>query len=125
MTALAALSHAIRTTLVLVLVGLLAFGSLAVPASAAAGDHHSTANAIDGDHDLDSGTGADCPAKADAASHDMGDGSCCVGTCTTILGDMPVPDAFVVRIGTIVSADHPILARSRTVEFLRPPSLTI
>lgn len=127
MDTLAALANAIRTTLVLALVGFFAFGSLAGPVSAATGDHHAAAMAMDGDHDHSTQTAANCPAKADGASHDMGDGygSCCVGTCTTILGVVPVADVPASRIGDIEPSDYPVSARSGTVEFLRPPSLTI
>ena len=127
MNALVALSKAIRTTLVLALVGFIAAGSLAGPVSAAGMvDHHAVMAVAD-----DSASGQDltetekCPPNADGATHDMGDGSCCVGTSTTILGDLALPDAPESRIGEIVPSDHPVTARHRTVDFLRPPSLTI
>ncbi|WP_299821626.1 hypothetical protein [uncultured Jannaschia sp.] len=127
MPALAALFHAIRTTLVFALVGLFAFGSLAGPVSAAAMvDHHAAmAVADDGDSGHDLTATEKCPPNADGATHDMGDGSCCVGTSTTILGVLILPDAPESRIGEIAPSDHPVTARHRTVEFLRPPSLTI
>ncbi len=123
MTALAALSHLIRTALVLALVVFFAFGSLAGAASAATGDHHAPATAMDGDHDhLATGT---CPSQGESAAHEMGDGSCCVGTCSTILGVAPVVGPPVRRITDVEPFDHPVSARSSTTEFLRPPSLTI
>lgn len=127
MNALAAFAKAIRTTLVLALVGFITAGSLAGPVSAAVMVDHHVAMAVADDgasgHDL---TAAEkCPPNADGATHDMGDGSCCVGTSMTILGDLVLPDAPESRLGEIVPSDHPVTARHRTVDFLRPPSLTI
>ena len=127
MNALAAFAKAIRTILVLALVGFIAAGSLAGPVSAAAMvDHHAVMTTSDdgaSGHDL--AATEKCPPNADGATHDMGDGSCCVGTSTTILGDLALPDAPESRIGVIEPFDHPVTARHRTVEFLRPPSVTI
>lgn len=125
MTALAVLSHALRTTLVFALVAILAFGSLARPVSAATGDHHALAETVEGDRIPSAGMADDCPVTADMASHEMDDGSCCVGTGATILGVIPVIDAPVSRVMDLDPFDHPVSARSRNVEFLRPPSLTI
>ena len=125
MTALAALSHAIRTTLVLILVGVLAFGSLAGSAAASAADHHSAVAVADGDQDHALTAGEPCPAGADTATHDMDDGACCIGTCTTILGILPVATVPLARIGTIEPFDPPVAAQDRNNEFVRPPSLTI
>lgn len=134
MNAFAVLLHAIRTTLVLALVGILAFGSLAGVASAATVDHHAVPAATDAGHDhaaaghvhdAEASVLAGCAAKGDTASHDMGDGSCCVGTCTTILGIALVAHIHAGRIGEIEPFDLPVLARAGTVEFLRPPSPAI
>lgn len=125
MTALAALSKAIRTTLVLALVGFLAFGSLADAVFAATGDHHSISVAMDADHQHSDAAIGTCPAKGDTLSHDMSSGTCCVGTCTTILGVAPLANMPVRRISRIEPFDHSIPDQTSTIEFLRPPSLTI
>lgn len=126
MNTLTALAKAIRTTLVLALVGVLAIGSLAGPVSAATVDHHAAlVFAGDGDPGHILTATAECPAKADGVTHEMDDGACCVGTFTPIIGTLILPDAPERRIGEIAPSDHPVTARSRTVEFLRPPSLTI
>ena len=128
MTLLATLSKTISTTLVLALVCLLALGSLGGAATAATGDHHSIAameDMPDGETNLDveMTVAAPCLAKTVSVSHDVGDGSCCVGTCTVILDVGLLAEAPARRISEIAPLDHPILARARTVEFLRPPSL--
>lgn len=115
----------IRTTLVFALVSVLAFGSLAGAASAAAGDHHAPTVTTETGHDNAAAVPVTCVSIGDIASHDMGDGSCCVGTCTTILGVVPVLQIPARRISEIETFDRPILARATSIEFLRPPSLTI
>lgn len=125
MTAISALSKSIRTILVLTLIGLLAFGSQAGPVSAATAEHHFSVVASDDDRDQSDIFAAMCPASADGASHDMGDGGCCVGTGATVLGILPVADAPALRISEIEPFDPPVSAQSCAAEFLRPPSLTI
>lgn len=123
MSAFFSILRLLRTTMVLAVVALLAFGTLIAP-MAGAHDHHASVSVDDGmshdGHDV-----ASCSAGHISDAHDVGDGSCCVGTCTTILGIAPIAHRPAGRISEIEFFDLPVLARAGTVEFLRPPSLTV
>lgn len=125
MNVIAAFSIAIRMAMVLALIGFVALGSLTGPVSAATGDHHAAAMAMDEGSEPAMKAVATCPGQADSATHEMEEGSCCVGTCMTILGILGVTDAPAASLREIEPSDHPVSAQGATIEFLRPPSLTI
>ncbi|MGB3556322.1 MAG: hypothetical protein WBA25_16965 [Jannaschia sp.] len=111
----------IRTSMVLAVVTVLAFGALAAPLSAAQVDHHATVSVDDGmSHDGQHGTL--CPA---GDAHDAGDGSCCVGTCSTILGVVSLLKMPTRLLSLNEPSFHPMVARPSSHEFIRPPSLAI
>lgn len=124
MHAFAALLTLIRTTMVLVVAGVLAFGALTEPLSAAQPDHQAVMSIDDAPSD-DEHQAASCPTGHAPDAHHGGDGTCCVGTCTTILGIAPIAPVPASRISEIEPFHLPILARVSIVEFLRPPSLTV
>ncbi|WP_124111139.1 hypothetical protein [Palleronia sp. THAF1] len=119
MNTLVALLKLIRMTMVLAVVTVLALGALAAPLSAAHAYHAST-SADDGMTHAVHEVGT-CSADHVLDSHDAGDGSCCVGTCTTILGVAPSAHVTVGRISEIEPSDNRIFAQANTIEFIRPP----
>lgn len=123
MSAFTAILTLLRTAMVLSLVTFLAFGTLIVPA-AGAHDHHAS-TAVDDGKSHDAQDIVLCSAGHPSDANDVDDGTCCAGTCTTILGIAPVAHIHAGRIGEIEPFDLPILARAGTVEFLRPPSPVI
>ncbi|MFO6463441.1 hypothetical protein ACK8OR_03530 [Jannaschia sp. KMU-145] len=124
MRALIAILVTIRTTAILAVIAVLAFGSLSASVSAGTYDHHAFVS-ID-DHSLQGERqAASCPSGDVSGGHGMDDGNCCIGTCTTILtvaAPVDVPERLLVLSGP---AFRPLSARSSFVEFVRPPSLSI
>lgn len=118
-----ALKRLLRAGIMLALAAFLAFGTLAGPLSAGQNEHHA-ASSIEGDH-----VGVDhaevvCPSGHLAGDHEV-NSDCCVGTCTAIF-DVAAPAVMSVDlIGSIGPSFRPMAARPFSIEFLRPPSLTI
>jgi len=125
MLKIAALLKLLRCAMVIAVAAFLAFGASAGQLSAQQHEHES-AMSSDGimEHE-DHEARAACPANHTSDTHDNGDGSCCVGTCSTILGMASRVD---VPTGRLTSIDPFYLAmapRHAAISFIRPPSLTI
>ena len=129
MNVLLALSKAIRSTLVLAVVAVLAFGSLAAPVAAAQHDPAEYVFDETTSHDHGATVAAASEATKCLSGHDMGkhaeDGACCAGICVSYVSAATGPLSPVLTLSEIEPFHAPLLVRSGVVEFLRPPSLTI
>jgi hypothetical protein len=125
MIVFAAILKLLRCAMVIAVAAMLAFGALAGPLSAQQHEHESAMSLDDiVEHDYHEARAA-CPSNHTSDMHDSADGSCCIGTCTTILG---VASRVDVPTGRLTSIDPFYLAmapRHAAISFIRPPSLTI
>jgi hypothetical protein len=122
MQRLSAIVNLIRASLVLALVCLLAFGSLATHAAAGQDAHH-TAVALDEREAGHAHTGAACSKDHAEGSHEADGAACCVGTCSIVIdmAALAVTPTMIVRSHATVF--QPMAARPSPVDFYRPPSL--
>ena len=125
MLKIAALLKLLRCAMVIAVAAFLAFGSMAGALSAQEHEHELTISFADiAEHEANEARAA-CPANHTSDTHDNGDGSCCVGTCSTILGMASRVDVPTRRLTSIEPFYLAMAPRHAAISFIRPPSLTV
>lgn len=119
-----ALSALCRSATVLAVVAIMAFGAFITPASAGHHDHHEMMSVDDVMHGSDDTTEL-CVICHGSDLHEAGQDSCCVATCATILNVAFMPPKHMGRISEIDPLDHATSGDTHSVEYIRPPSLSI
>ena len=125
MTALNAIFKLLRCATVIALAAFLAFGTLAEPLSAQQQDHVSASISYVLAENEDYEARAACPSNHPSDMHESGDDSCCVGSCSTILGAASRTDEPTGRLTSIDPFYLAMGPRHAAISFIRPPSLTI
>jgi hypothetical protein len=115
----------LRCAIVIAVAAFLAFGVLAGPLSAQQHEHQSAMSSDDIVEHEDREVRVACPSNHTSDMHESGDGSCCVGTCTTILGVASRVDGPTGRLTSIDPFYLAMTPRHAAISFIRPPSLTI
>lgn len=121
-----------RSSILLLSVMFLAFGSTVLPVSANDADRSivllslselEATSPIDDHGTAEAHENAFCASQHATASHE--DGACCDAMCSAVIA---VPASFASSFAlseSIAPSFHSMPARSSVVEFFRPPSLTI
>ena len=125
MTVFAAILKLLRCAMVIAVAAFLAFGVLAGPLSAQQHEHESTMSSDDIVEHEDREVRVACPSNHTSDMHDSSDSSCCVGTCTTILGMASRVDGPTGRLSSIDPFYLAMAPRHAATSFIRPPTLTI
>jgi hypothetical protein len=125
MTAFAAILKLLRCAMVIAVAAFLAFGVLAGPLSAQQHEHESAMSSDDIVEHQDREARVVCPSNHTSDMHDSSDRSCCVGTCTTILGVASRVDGPTGRLSSIDPFYLAMVPGHAVISFIRPPSLNI